>query len=606
MKTTSETTSDAKTLSSESTRLSEDFEDDFELTPNERDPATVNHGRYCELSETDNSPNIYRMDHVCKNIAIGMAPSTEVKLSWLVGLCIDNTSQIEEQEVHLLWSKRSRKSQLICSPDISPTGDISFEEFDQYFTLNWYAQCGFSIEIIAYDIDPVDRQRFDLIISGISFAKLPSKNDKMPPSASARYTLHRRDTSNINRSRHNLTRRGITRFISTGPLLWYGGMLQNTDSSCISQISLSSEIRAIQNAASDKNTYITNETFELDAAAVEANALCDAFDWVKHIDSTEDGLTLRETYVRHETERRICDVQNSRLTSEEAIHIVHSTAAIIGLRLAHELPHLTCVLVGASINTTLDELYTCMERFGEIDKIAIATGNRGFAICRFKSSNSVDAAVEGSFHENFFVQTLHVFKRELSHNASSQEPVFPSFTHSQRDQIYIEAEKRDWAKNQPPEIVTVPGGNDLNLSNDQDTIVHHKSPSKRSKKKSLTTFISSIEKKGKKLAVFASNKNPQKEANDSNHHIVGTNSNSEIYEDPKILINNLKKDQIVILDDEGHKKTDQKRTRISSLPSPLHSIFKGFLKREKSLGDESWDRYVEFALNEKMCVVPLD
>jgi len=434
----------------------------------------------------------------------------------------------------------------------------------------------------------------------------------MPPSASARYTLHRRDTSNINRSCHNLTRRSITRFISTGPLLWYGGMLQNTDSSCISQISLSSETRAIQNAASNKNTYITNETSELDAAAVEANALCDAFDWVKHIDSTEDGVTLRETYVQHETERRISDVQNSRLTSEEAIHIVHSTAAIIGLRLAHELPNLTCVLVGASINTTLDKLYTYMERFGEIDEIAIATGNRGFAICRFKSSSSVDAAIEGSFHENYFVQTLHAYKRELSHNASSQEPLFPSFTHSQRDQIYIEAEKRDLAKNQPPELVTVPDGlsylsrefpndNDLNLSNEQDTIVHPKSLSKRSKKKSITTFISSIEKKGKKYGFFASNETTQKEANDRNHHIEGKKSISEICEDPKI-----KKDKIVILDDEGHKKAGKKRTRRSNLPSPLHSILKGFPKREKSAGDESWDRYVEFALNEKMCVVSLD
>jgi len=602
-------TFDAETLSSESTWLSEDSEDDSELIQKEQDPATANRRRYCELSETDNSLNIYRVDHVCKNIAIGMATSTEVKLSWRIGFC--NVSRTEDQEVHLIWSEKSGKSQLICSPDISPTGDISFEKFNQYCTLNWYAQCGFSMEIIAYDIDPIDQQRFNLIISGTPFARLPSKNDKTLPSVSARFTLHRRDTSNTNRSLHNLPRRNITRFISTGPLLWYGGMLQNTDSF---QISLSSETCTIQNAASDKNTHITDKIFVSDAAAVEVNALCDAFEWVKHIDSTEDGLALRETYVQHETERRMFDVQNSRLTSEEAIHIVHSTATMVGLELAHELPQLTCVLVGASINTTLDKLYTCMERFGEIDKIAIATGNRGFAICRFKSSSSVDAAVKGSFYENYFVQTLHAFKRELNHNASSQKPLFPLFTHSQRDQIYIEAEERDRAKSHPPELVAVPGGlsylpcgfpngNDLNLSNEQDTIVYQKNPSKKSRKNSITTFI---EKKGKKYGVFASNKNPQKEADGSNHHVEEQNLITEMCEDPKMPINNLKKDQIIILDDEGHKKTGKKRSRRSSLSRPLHSIFQGFLKREKSLGDESWDRYVKFALNEKMCVVPLD
>uniref|UniRef100_A0A7S1BIR8 RRM domain-containing protein n=1 Tax=Corethron hystrix TaxID=216773 RepID=A0A7S1BIR8_9STRA len=185
--------------------------------------------------------------------------------------------------------------------------------------------------------------------------------------------------------------------------------------------------KAVNNAFSsyDKCRPETNSLYN--ATMIEVNDLFEAFYLNVKMDRTDHGNLERKEYMQRQIELKVDDVRTGRLSSEKATRIIHSIACVLGFELSMQTSRLTCVLWGMDTNVTRSDIYESMKKFGEIDKVALATGNKGFAICRFKSCDAVRAAIEGSFHEKHFVQDLYAYVHELTPTFSAYDKFPPLF-----------------------------------------------------------------------------------------------------------------------------------------------------------------------------------
>lgn len=123
-------------------------------------------------------------------------------------------------------------------------------------------------------------------------------------------------------------------------------------------------------------------------AEIEASALCEVYEWMKR----QENATLDEkrAFMQDILNRMVSSVRFGVLPAEDASRTIHESAALLGLQLAHQLPMTTLIISGMRKGSEASHLMAVLKDFGEMDAVAVASGQRGFAIVRYRNSKAVD------------------------------------------------------------------------------------------------------------------------------------------------------------------------------------------------------------------------
>lgn len=124
------------------------------------------------------------------------------------------------------------------------------------------------------------------------------------------------------------------------------------------------------------------------SSEVEASALCEVNDWMKRNDNS--SVERKRLFMQDLLNKMLASVRYGVLEAPDASRTIHESAALLGLPLANELPMTTLILSGMRKTVNAQQLLRALQEFGEIDTAAVASGQRGFAIVRFRNTKSVD------------------------------------------------------------------------------------------------------------------------------------------------------------------------------------------------------------------------
>jgi hypothetical protein len=121
---------------------------------------------------------------------------------------------------------------------------------------------------------------------------------------------------------------------------------------------------------------------------LEANVLCDAYDWVKRMDNA--SLDERRAHMQMSLNKMVMMVRQGIIDADAASRAIHNCAAFLGLELATSVPKNTVVVTGLRKTCTPQDLHDAFGAFGKISEAEVADGGRGFALVRFRSAKSAD------------------------------------------------------------------------------------------------------------------------------------------------------------------------------------------------------------------------
>lgn len=142
------------------------------------------------------------------------------------------------------------------------------------------------------------------------------------------------------------------------------------------------------------------------AGEIEASSLCEVNDWLKRNDSV--STERRRVFMKSILNRMVTSVRFGILRAEDAARSVHEAAALLSLPLKNELPMTTILVIGMRKTINASQMVNVLQEFGAIDEAAVASGNRGFGIVRFRSIQSVDRALRRYRDQEIVVQDVAI------------------------------------------------------------------------------------------------------------------------------------------------------------------------------------------------------
>eukprot|EP00934_Nitzschia_sp_Nitz4_P005545 Nitzschia sp. Nitz4//scaffold12_size214221//17281//19367//NITZ4_001477-RA/size214221-augustus-gene-0.20-mRNA-1//-1//CDS//3329534951//5535//frame0 len=150
---------------------------------------------------------------------------------------------------------------------------------------------------------------------------------------------------------------------------------------------------------------------QLRSAEVEANVLFEVTDWLKRKETRSEDE--RRLFMQDTLNRMVTSVRHELLKPDEASRAIHECAALLGLKLAAEIPVATLMISGMRKTVSADDMLSAFIEFGEITDAAVASNQRGFGILRFKSKKSVELAMDRYRNAEIVVQDVAVQVRVL-------------------------------------------------------------------------------------------------------------------------------------------------------------------------------------------------
>jgi hypothetical protein len=147
-------------------------------------------------------------------------------------------------------------------------------------------------------------------------------------------------------------------------------------------------------------------------AEIEASALCDVNDWLKRNENAT--VERRRVFMQEMLNRMVSSVRFGVIEANDASLTIHESAALLGLQLANELPMTTVIISGMRKTVSSSHIVKALREFGEIDVAAVASGQRGFGIVRFRNPKSATLAIRRYRSGEIVVQDVAVQMQVLT------------------------------------------------------------------------------------------------------------------------------------------------------------------------------------------------
>lgn len=145
----------------------------------------------------------------------------------------------------------------------------------------------------------------------------------------------------------------------------------------------------MESGTSEARTSIPTD---MTGAEIEANSLWEVSEWVRQNEGASDYK--RREYMQKLLNKMVLCVRAGVVDPEDGSRSIHSCAALLGLQLAQEPPQTVLILTGMLKTTTDDDVQEAFAQFGPIEGAAVATGEKGFGVIRFRSPKSAVRAME--------------------------------------------------------------------------------------------------------------------------------------------------------------------------------------------------------------------
>jgi len=385
-------------------------------------------------------------------------PSTKRKISWRFGFSNQNSilagrtghdCKGKEYEVHLTWSVKSGKFKLVWNnQDITnfldkPDSDDRTEPLPSSFlTLKWNADSGQTFKVITHLAKSPGFKQYDLLINGRSFDSLPTVAELGTLDYVFLYReLHTGSVSFGEQS--NLEEDDYNELINYGNELCdqpfeYMSTLETLRNDLTSSIpaTINMMSHAIIIAFSDEydlynscnslgqitvgETEFSHSETSVDAMILEADALWEAYEFMKwnrevRSDDAHDQIL---SFMQQQVNKMVINVRKGLVPPVDASQVIHSVAAVLELELANPLPRNTVVLLGLRKNVTRSDVLVKMLKYGQVESAAVASGQHGFGVCRFRSTSAVERATDASFRREVVVQDVYPQVLELQKSST--------------------------------------------------------------------------------------------------------------------------------------------------------------------------------------------
>ena len=188
-----------------------------------------------------------------------------------------------------------------------------------------------------------------------------------------------------------------------------------------------SEERDLNNMMPDE---VIMQRARVDAIVYETDCLYSAYEWMKwNSESTaHDTMDRKNAFMQTQINKMVAVVRHNLVSPAAASQAIHSVAAVLKLDLATPLPRNTIVLFGMRKDVSRDNLQNALQIYGRIEGVTVASGNKGFGVCRFRASSAMNRALNASFRDEINIQEVSPQIRELSQLASAARspPAIPA------------------------------------------------------------------------------------------------------------------------------------------------------------------------------------
>lgn len=149
---------------------------------------------------------------------------------------------------------------------------------------------------------------------------------------------------------------------------------------------------AMTKALMESGTSESRIPTDMTGAEIEANSLWEVSEWVRQNENASDYK--RREYMQKLLNKMVMCVRAGVVDPEDGSRSIHSCAALLGLQLAQAPPQTVIILTGMLKTTTDDDVQGAFSQFGPIEGAAVATGEKGFGVVRFRSPKSAVRAME--------------------------------------------------------------------------------------------------------------------------------------------------------------------------------------------------------------------
>ena len=185
---------------------------------------------------------------------------------------------------------------------------------------------------------------------------------------------------------------------------------------------------AADDSFNDTFSSASSSFMEVDASQIEANALCEVYEWIlfhlryaRREDFAEQTMAVMQ---RHVT-RIFAYIRDEELSSDDAARILLHIAAILGLEFATPFPMKTVILSDLPSTVREQDIREIMSGFGATDAVSLATNKTtgsNLAFCRYLDSEAAVIAQEAFEGEEMLIggQVPKVFllSRTTGHDIS--------------------------------------------------------------------------------------------------------------------------------------------------------------------------------------------
>lgn len=171
-----------------------------------------------------------------------------------------------------------------------------------------------------------------------------------------------------------------------------------------------------------------------DEIVYETDCIYAANEWMKWNarSSAHDNLDRKCAFLQTQINKMVACVRHNLISPVAASQAIHSVAAVLDMELAVPLPRNTIVLFSLNKYVTREHVVNALKIYGKIEGAAVASGNKGFALCRYKVSKSCRRALEASFRDEIIIHLSSPQVHELSQLSSSIVTSPPKKPHARR------------------------------------------------------------------------------------------------------------------------------------------------------------------------------
>jgi len=364
----------------------------------------------------------------------------------------------EDHEVVLLWSLKSGKTRVFWNRrDISNL--FHTDGRSGTVELSWETRSQEKLHLLAHSESIPGSAQYDLLIDGVSFFRLPSKemverneSNIVPPSVgpssitASELAESRAQSSDAGDLTDNDSvpdpgipyedlglRLSLAGFDTGGaprdPIDElhsdvYSAMVESLRTEITAHLPQSEALvsRAIIHAFfpdNDSETSPSDGSFsitERDAQQEEADALCNADEWAKlnleyaPAPDIEDRVL---SYFQKHVETLFSYVRNEELGPSDASRILLNVAAVLRLEFDKPFRSNTVVLQGLDRKIAIEDFLNILDAYGPVEAAGVAK-TRCFAFCRFKESGALRRLKAAADHGRLFMGGERVYLTVLS------------------------------------------------------------------------------------------------------------------------------------------------------------------------------------------------